>query len=190
MKDTKIPKRAETVPKPKIHHPVIAAILLISGVLMLTLGVIFLPATLKSSSWPSTEGRITSYRLETGIRGKHIKSQYAIALDYKYRVGEKEYEGREFSHASSTIGSLHNSEQDAIHEYLHDPRYSKWQRGERVPVFYDPENPSEAVLKTGTSGYAWGVTIIGMAVIGVGIREFLIIRRLRASGNVRSAPSA
>jgi hypothetical protein len=178
------------VARPKIHHPAIAAILLCCGVAMLTFGLIWLPGIIKSSSWPSTEGRITDYRIESEVRGKRITPQYAVAVDYKYRVGEKDYEGGEFSHANSAIGSLHNTRHDAIYEYLHDPQHSKWQQGQPVTVFYDPENPSDAVLRTGRAGYAWSLIVLGAVMCATGIREFLIIKRLRASGNRQSAPSA
>ncbi len=176
--------------KPKIHHPAIATVLVCAGVIMLSLGLVWLPAIIKSDSWPSTEGSITGYRLESEVRGKRITPQYAVAVDYKYRVGQNEYNGKEFSHANSAIGSLHNSGQDAIHEYLHDPHYSKWQQGHRVPVFYNPENPAEAVLRTGSAGYAWSLIVLGAMMCAGGIREFLIIRHLRASGNGQSIPSA
>lgn len=173
--------------KPVIHHPAIATILLLGGMVFLAGGLITLPGAIRSSGWPSVEGRITEYHTGTVYRAKHIRPKFAVCVRYQYRVAGVSYVGSEYSHATTPIGPGHDSEREAIAEYLHDPAFAKWQVGQPVAVFYDPRKPSDAVLKAGVTWFGWVLCGIGILISAIGFREFILIKRLRASGSARSA---
>ena len=135
-------------------------------------------------------GRITAYDSASEYRGKSIRPAIAIRVCYHYQVGGVGYAGSEYSHASSSIGPSHDSDQKAIAEYLLDPGFAKWQIGQPVAVYYDPQDPADAVLKTGAAGLGRALLGIGILIAAIGVREFHVITRLRASGSARSAPLA
>ncbi len=103
---------------------------------------IFVPAArqLRTTGYASTEGTIISSEV-TRNSGEHGPT-YGVAVSYRYSVGDHEFTGNRYRHgAASTSDSAWAR-----------ARVRAWSAGRTVRVFYDRNNPSEAVLQTGLSG--------------------------------------
>ncbi len=86
-------------------------------------------ATVQAGPWTPTQGVIT----ETDLRGQRIQS---MALEYQYQVGEQTYRGNRISYTAEW-GTQYKAKARA-----------QFPKGTPVDVFYDLNDPSQAVLET------------------------------------------
>lgn len=133
----------------------------------------------RSASWPQTIGTVE----RSGVHDAWVKRGPASVLLYSARVLYT-YEANDAPHRSSRIGFSD--------EYLGTPgdsgraraeaQAAQWPVGAKVPVFYDPEHPSEAALVPGggapftsRSGVVMAILmgLIGLACFGfaLGLRR-------------------
>ena len=93
---------------------------------------------LKTRGWATTEGTILHSTIRTGPtqvwRGRGSTFFKYPDVVYKYRVGSTDYHGSHLGYGGgwSPYGLS-----------------SPWEVGQRVPVFYAPENPADSVLQSG-----------------------------------------
>jgi Protein of unknown function (DUF3592) len=105
-----------------------------------------------SKRWPQTDGRILVARIKDTIRREDedtsvggVRRQYfQIELQYEYEVNGVQYLGARLSFGSN----LYRSYDDAI------DALEGIAAGHDATVFYDPNDPREAVLKTGNDLHA------------------------------------
>jgi Protein of unknown function (DUF3592) len=132
-----------------------------------------------SQRWPMTQGRITSSDVVTEVeqnsddKGRQrMTKRFRVALQFAYRVGGREYYS---SHWNWGWTALHGDRSKA------EAVAAKYPSGSEVPVYYDPAEPTTAVLDpTNRSGVAaplwvgiflilasavffWGLTHLQMA---------------------------
>jgi hypothetical protein len=140
----------------------LAAVMLLFGGTMIGVGKLLTGAAEERRSWPSTEGVvITNWRATkpTVIRDPktgNTRESWGAILEYTYEV-----DGREYTGNGSGYGRI-------------DPADSqtRFAVGTKVPVFYDPEDPSHAALTLDegdpgdiTTPFLWlgfGSMLIGM----------------------------
>lgn len=105
----------------------------------------------RSNSWPGTKGVIESTQWEDELRDNgDAVSSYIAKLVYRYTVGGREFHG-------STIG-YDVSGQDAVAHGLLDRRAA----GASITVYYDPANPSRAVLVRGIAPFEYVPLVAGI----------------------------
>jgi hypothetical protein len=99
-----------------------------------------------SQTWPSTPGQITEARV---VRSRRTDSEgdvdysYAPAIQYTYQVGGQEYTGDNITFGfRQTFGSQAKAE----------AALARFPTGGQVTVYYDPNNPGEAVLERKAGG--------------------------------------
>jgi Protein of unknown function (DUF3592) len=93
-----------------------------------------------SAEWPRAAGVITSSHLVTGSF-KQMKG-YRGVINYRYQVGSAEYSGSRLS-----FGRDHLAVRDAWQKVL-----DAYPAGKTVDVYYDPKDPSFAILEPGLPG--------------------------------------
>jgi hypothetical protein len=114
--------------------------------------------------WPSVQGRIVHARLRA-VRGKQSDGSATVSnlpdIEYAYSVGDVEYRGKRIS-----IGEIRAGSPDV------EAALARYQPGTTGPVFYNPDNPGEAVLErdppaspTILYAIAAGVLLAGFAVV-------------------------
>jgi len=104
------------------------------GVLMFLMGFYLLKKGVVSESWPHTEGEILISE-QTVSRGIHGNSYNFLVL-YEYHVDGCKYTSDFLSYKMDT------SDKSSLYR-------SRYPKGSKVPVYYDPSNPKNAVLETG-----------------------------------------
>ena len=116
---------------------------------------------MRSRSWPSVQGTITTSRVERALFPGSGSSTYSriLMLTYSYTVDGQPYTGKRIAIAPSGWFSLGTPTQ------LH----AKYPRGVQVAVFYSPTKPSLATLVNGVPGHLWSFYLIaGMfALLGL-----------------------
>jgi hypothetical protein len=154
-------------------HPV----LLIVGLLILALGI---PGACHitrkyrrkadaTTSWPNTKGVILSSKVKEPPRSSsgsgRTQATHVPRIRYTYTVNGRKYEG-----SRHTIG--HVKGKTASEELV-----ARFPKGKIVTVYYDPKDPSQAVLVRGMGGsnpFRYGmllVVIMGLFFVVVAFRK-------------------
>jgi Protein of unknown function (DUF3592) len=128
----------------------------------------------RAARWPSAQGRIVHARLRA-VRTKQSDGSATVSnvpdIEYAYSVGDVEYHGKRIGIGDISAGS---PEVEAA--------LARYQAGSTGPVFYNPDNPNEAVLERDPPArpatlyaVAVGVLLAGFAVVIVFTRVSEII---------------
>jgi hypothetical protein len=122
-----------------------------------------------SQSWPSVEGTITSAEIVSdGFR--RFRERFKAVIAYSYSVDGAPYSSNRI--AFQGYGSL--MDEESVVE--------KYSVGSKHPVFYDPANPSSAVLEKGFTMTSialplFAVTFIVAAAVMIVIYTVTIVNR-------------
>jgi len=128
-----------------------------------------------SQNWPSVPGTITTAEVKKSISHDDDNNEiinYYPFVEYTYQVA-----GRQFSAKRLSFGALVAPKNPAVVQ----EKLQKYPVGGQVAVFYDPQNPSDAVLERQAGGFKMGM-IIGIIClvislcIGCGLLYSWIIR--------------
>lgn len=90
--------------------------------------------TSEAADWPRAEGLVITSALVKGCKGN---AQFLPDVRYQYAVDGQTYIGRRIAHGVQACGS-DSSAAIALRPYP---------EGRRVPVFYNPQAPGDAVLE-------------------------------------------
>jgi hypothetical protein len=115
------------------------------------LGIIFFTRrkVAQAGSWPSTMGMVTLSTIEMR-RGSEGSSAYPV-VHYSYQVMGQPLQGHKVMPGPDVGGS-------GAHKVV-----ARYPIGAQVMVYYNPENPSEALLERGMPGYIkwfWIILVI------------------------------
>lgn len=116
---------------------------------------------LKTKNWLSTNGVIIS---ASSLRIDHNKERYIIECKYKY-----EAEGNTL-YGSNISGSNIMYTRSEINEEL-----KKYAPDTNITIFYEPNNPQNAYLKTGVDNGLYILLVVGF---GIFIFSFINIKKL------------
>lgn len=121
--------------------PQMAVFFLFFGLVSAAMNWFFIRKDLAASKWPSVEGRIVSSSIASGLRsGKGVSSRwYRPSVSYEFQVG-----GASPAFKGTEISSIITSSTD---EGWARSVIASYPTGAKVRVFYNPENPSEALLE-------------------------------------------
>ena len=130
-------------------------IFLMIGLGMLILGVSKIMTAKDSETWPSKEGTVLESKIS--INSSDDGTTYGADVTYEYKVNEKTYEGDKVTVSEVSTGSRGRA-RNIVNRYP---------VGNKVTVFYDPDDPETSVLETGMTGGSW-------LFPGIGVVFFLI----------------
>jgi len=130
---------------------------------------ITIPQTINSNDWPQVQGEVTNSeiikRVRTQKTGKRI-TVYSAKIQYQYIVNNNTFTNEQLKWADKA-GS----------EEIEQAMHQQYPIGNKVTVFYQPDDPSKAVLHKGLSldhiliGLFLLLSIAGMA--------FALFRKIR-----------
>lgn len=134
------------------------ALMILGGLALLYSGSRVIPHALASRSWPSVTGVIriaeVSSKTNRSSSGSSSTTWY-IHLAAAYNVNGEEYE------TGNVYFGFGGGSGDASAMRLEELRYKP---GARVPVYYDPREPSRAVLRPGFDLDVLGLPVAGLAI--------------------------
>lgn len=121
----------------------------------------------ESESWQPATGQVVSANVTVHRSGKGGTS-YGMSITYSYQVMGREYQGKQYRFGANEIryGLRKKAEEMVAQNPL----------GKPLTVYYDPNNPSQAVLerKFDTSSLILGVFILGIG----GWISLIVIKQL------------
>ncbi len=110
--------------------------------------------------WPATQGTI----LTSGVKTSEYWDSdtnlttytYSPAVTYTYTVMGQRYEGRHIW-AQGAPGSNSRRKAERI--------AARYPEGSQVTVYYNPENPADAVLEQGNASGTWVLLVVGITFV-------------------------
>ena len=142
---------------------ILVAILILAAGLIVVFGELYASKDLeKTQGWQETEGEVEAFALS-----RTYVADYIPSIRYRYRVAGRDYTGE-----SIRVGGRLSFRSKRLARELENA-YSV---GNRVSVFYDPEDPKKCCLDRqetagGHSAMLWGLILTGLGV-------FLLYRTL------------
>ena len=128
------------------------------GVAFLNYGMGQISKAKQSVNWPSVTGTVVSSKTEqhtstetSGSTKREVTYDVAI-ITYEYNVGGKNYSSNKVAFGGQKRGSA----------YMLVKQYP---REKSVPVYYDPDNPEDAVLEPGMKEGSYFLPIFGVIII-------------------------
>jgi len=106
-----------------------------------------------SQNWPGTNGTVTLAEVKQSIsrdEDGHESVSFYPHVEFTYQISGQTFSGKRISFG----GILSQKNQAAVQQSL-----THYAPGSLVSVFYDPQNPSEAVLERKAGGFKGGLAI-------------------------------
>jgi hypothetical protein len=122
------------------------------GVILFGYGLYLHYKSLRSMSWPVVEGQIVDSKVVTL---PNDPSGAKISVTFGYEVGGVPYKSNQFRFGA--VGQATSIE--AAKRVV-----GKYPTGATVPVSYDPNDPTDAVLEPGDGDYGYLFCILGLLV--------------------------
>jgi len=130
------------------------------GIVLFYKGMRNVQMAVASEKWPVTAGTVVSSETTRSVMRDDSKNTESVTFDTKttigYRVNDQAY-STDVLHFGQTLGSSDKS--DATLQRLRYPA------GAKVPVSYDPGNPSVGVMKPGLHAEAFWLPGAGLAFL-------------------------
>lgn len=169
-------------------HPLVLflAALFLIGLAMAAFGIYFIVLGNEARSWPEVEGRVisTTIRIERDIAHgpkatraqREQLRQYYPSVTYGWTVDGKSYTGSRYQ-----LGTTHEKYRERADAKQAAARFPA---GSAIPVYYDPGDPSQAVLDRSTSFAVYVPLTLGLFILGT---AWAGLRRREALGQAFSA---
>ena len=145
----------------RIQNPVFKAIVgtlffgafAAGGTFAMIKAAVELPAARASREWPAADGTITRSAIVLKSKGRKRHR-----IRYEYEVGGQLYESKRIAFMDRVFGGNASD------------RYRRYPNGSTVDVYYDPDDPSLAVIEPGVRliGFV-GAILIGAVFTPIGI---------------------
>jgi hypothetical protein len=134
---------------------VVAGVLAMVGGAFLFLGMRSVKAARASALWPSVPGKVTSSQLMTG--GTRSKPWYNAQVTYIFAVNGQSFTGEKVFFGNSR-SNFPGKPQAVVDRY---------REGTEVNVFYNPQQPQQAVLERRTGGSNTLYLVLGPGLLMV-----------------------
>ena len=157
----------------RLVHCVVAVGLLWSGADMIFSGLASRKGGDASLEWPVVQGRIRSTAIVPYENRKRVR--YRVRILYDYEVLGRSYENNGILFKAAVT----KDSEDQARRFLAD-----YPEGGEAKVYYNPEDPGEAVLKPGRTAEGRGSLGLGIVVLLMG--AFLMAKGLRMNGEGES----
>jgi hypothetical protein len=135
------------------------------GIFLMIMSLLSLQQGKEARRWKVAAGRVIRSSLEEkqvdtryGDGMRRTEVGYQLQVEYKYRVGDETLTGQRISLVEKQY--TQKSGQKALEKYP---------IGATVQVHFDPENPQEAVIETGTVVSSLIFMLGGIALVVVGV---------------------
>jgi len=169
------------------------AMFMLGGGIFFAIGLSAILTASASKGWPSVDGVIVSSEVQsdwssapagTPQHRSGTQRVYRADVRYAYTVDGQEYEGDRVE-----FGGFSSSNAKRAYRIV-----GTYRKGQTVAVYYDPNDPSRAVLEPGkTTWFSKGAVCAGSGFVLVGLLVGLVVRadfRQRVERAARSAESS
>lgn len=163
--------------KPKQHpawmDKLFPIVFYLSGIGVIIFGARELSSGISSKDWKSTQGSvIESQVVDKGHTSKSKGKNYKPVIMYSYTVDGETFTSDRILFGMASFSTIFKSGSQRSREWV-----SKYPEGSTVSVMFDPSEPSQSTLNTGSHFTAWIAPSIGIAFLAAGIFMFRASRK-------------
>lgn len=137
------------------------------GLILVLVGVLSFWNSLASSRWPTATGEIIESSVNCWGDGDVPAARHQAKIVYRYTVRGQEYEGGRISFREPENPVKSRPEHP-------DELVSRYPVRKNVTVFYDPRDPSFAVLEPGAGAAAYAPVVMGGLFFVIGLVGFMV----------------
>jgi hypothetical protein len=137
---------------------ILAVVLILVGIGLTFTGIYSIVEASKSKRWPSAPGAISKSEVKETRWGDVV--EFSTDIEYTYTVGDKHYLASRVTWAPENLSDI--KKEEVIKKVLDYPA------GKQVTVFYDPVDPTIAVLDGSLTLRVHIPWIIGLLLIATG----------------------
>jgi hypothetical protein len=132
-----------------------------AGIFMLALGGYEIKGSRETSNWPSITGTITSSSVRTETRRESNKTStvYFPNVQYRYKIDGQPYTSSRIAFGNAS-GGRKSFAQDVVEKYP---------SGQKITVYYDPDDPQYAILETGFTWNSIFIFLGGIVFFAAGV---------------------
>lgn len=124
-----------------------------------------------AASWPETQGTVVSatVKTHTSRRGSQSVGQrdrlreYYPSITYRWTVNGQTYTGSQYQ-IGANADSYYRAEREKA-----EAEVAKYPAGTAIPVYYDPDAPSTAVLVRDVSAGVYVPLPVGLVMLALGV---------------------
>ena len=149
-----------------------SSIFVVVGFVIMGFGINSLSNASASENWPSTEGVVISSTVDSH-RSQESGTTYSAEINYEYIVNKETLTSNSIKFGEVSTGNSSDARRYA----------NKYPAGQSVEVYYNEEDPYEAVLEPGVHASTWFLPVFGavFALFGSGFVAigFFIGRRAK-----------
>jgi len=138
-----------------------------AGVPVTVYGVMLILDAWASEGWPTTSGRVIESRV-TETRSRNSGTDYRAEITFEYEVDGAAHRSDRWTFNNPKFNS--SSEARAV--------ASRYPVDAEVEVYFDPDDPSTAVLQPGAGFFTYIYFIFGLSLIGLGVFVAFRVTRL------------
>lgn len=153
------------------------------GVALAVFGVYFIWYGIEARGWPSVQGQIVatmvrSHTLGTVPRGlpadqRERARTYYPEVTYRWSVGGQTFTGSRYA--------LGESQEDFSERADAERAAARYPAGQAIEVFYDPADPSSAVIDRSSQSGTFVPLPLGLLMLAMGAGGLLKLPQLRAA---------
>jgi len=154
--------------------------LIVSGGALMLFGLSFLKTATASQQWPTAQGKVqavTVTRDRTSTSSSPTYT-YAYTVTYRYEVNSNPYRGDRYSLGNGSTASKRYPERSEATAAA----AKNYRIGQSVEVYYNPADPTSAVLKPGANISTFVPLILGLFFIASGVSIVILMRHNAARG--------
>jgi hypothetical protein len=150
---------------PKVKHKVsVGASLLFSALFVLGICLVWINLNeaymgWTSNSWPSAPATIVSSEVLQTSQPRSTGAAWVPDIAYTFVAN-----GREYTGTGIRFGSMESTDREWIEHQVNE----RFKVGRELVVFYNPDNPSIAVVEKGFDSFLFAYVLLGLVFAGVG----------------------
>jgi len=131
------------------------------GIVLIVFGSRFIYLAQATQNWPQTKAVISRIKLIDSISSTSKQKTTDISVFYHYQVKGQNYQSNTYNYGNGTTVNSRLKNRTAAHQWL---QQSPYQKGHEIQVFYNPNNPEQAVIKTGANLWTFVPLFIGLGI--------------------------
>lgn len=139
----------------------------LGGIIFVLAGIDIYQKEVATESWPQTQGVVISSDISS--RSSEDSTMYEAVINYQYKVN-----GINYTSNGVSYGDISSSDRNHAQNIV-----DKYYVGKIVTVYYNPINPSDAVLEPGPTWFTYILLLIGSLPLFISLTMlyFFIIRK-------------
>lgn len=159
------------------------------GLVMAGFGIYFIRYGNEAGAWPEVQGTVVSAAVldrtptratARTARQRDALREYYPSITYRWSVNGQTYTGSRYQVGATAEKSYEPADAQAV--------VDQFPAGKTVPVYYDPSDPSAAVLDRSVSGGVYVPLALGLLMLGCGAAGLRFLPRI-AAASARSSAS-